>query len=197
MKPEKAVEDLKKLAKEVDDQGGIVVQLANHLIDQPIFQKCSGSPRPELHHYGDHGLVVHTSEVVRGCLHMANLYSRYKIDKTELYLAALYHDAGKTRDYHEIDNPEAPWGSTDHKRNIYHISRSVIIWTLALERLGISPKFREKYEDKVVHAILAHHGRREWGSPVGPNSRVAWLLHLCDNISARLCDVNTIDRGIQ
>ena len=39
----------------------------------------------------------------------------------------------------------------------------------------------------------AHHGIRAWGSPVSPNTQLAWLLHLSDNLSARLndCDRRT------
>jgi 23S rRNA maturation-related 3'-5' exoribonuclease YhaM len=48
-------------------------------------------------------------------------------------------------------------------------------------------------EDEVLHAILAHHGFQEFGSPVQPNSKVAWLLHLCDSISARMDDVDKMD----
>ena len=44
--------------------------------------------------------------------------------------------------------------------------------------------------DEVLHAILSHHGRREYGSPVSPSTRIAWLLHLCDSISARMFDCN-------
>ena len=41
------------------------------------------------------------------------------------------------------------------------------------------------------------HGQREWGSPVMPKSRVAWLLHLSDGISARMADCETTDHVYQ
>jgi len=47
--------------------------------------------------------------------------------------------------------------------------------------------------DKVLHAILAHHGCREAGSPVAPKTREAWLVHFCDGISARMDDADTWD----
>jgi len=43
-----------------------------------------------------------------------------------------------------------------------------------------------QYHDAVLHCILSHHGRREWGSAVAPSSREAWLVHLADMKSARM-----------
>jgi 23S rRNA maturation-related 3'-5' exoribonuclease YhaM len=73
---------------------------------------------------------------------------------------------------------------------IHHISRSAIIWAEAASRLYTN---YSKYYEPVLHAILAHHGFREAGSPVAPKTRVAWLVHLCDNISARMDDADTFD----
>ena len=165
-----------------------VIDLSNQLLDLK-FQFWSGSSNPIYHHYGNYGLLIHTCEVTSTCLLMRKSYSQYDIDETELFLAALFHDAGKIYDYEKV---KGVWGSTEHKRTIHHISRSAIIWNkyVALE----STEFQERYEEKVTHAILAHHGQREWGSPVSPKTRVAWVLHLCDNLSARLYDADTRDR---
>jgi 23S rRNA maturation-related 3'-5' exoribonuclease YhaM len=46
----------------------------------------------------------------------------------------------------------------------------------------------------ITHNILSHHGMREWGSPVAPATKEAWILHLCDNMSARLDDCNKHDK---
>lgn len=199
---------LKELAaKVVSPWQGTVVDLCNHLVDQEDFRIWTATCRPNAHHYGDGGLIVHTSEVVRTCLEVRNLYPQHEINEAELFLSALYHDAGKMWDYErtgiispddpaactEIDREFYGWQGTSHKRKIHHISRSALVWSKALDEVGVHPNFRNDYEDAVLHAILAHHGQREWGSPVAPKSRVAWLLHLCDGISARLYDADTLD----
>jgi 3'-5' exoribonuclease len=33
--------------------------------------------------------------------------------------------------------------------------------------------------------MLAHHGRKEWGSPVEPATNEAWILHAADMMSSR------------
>jgi 23S rRNA maturation-related 3'-5' exoribonuclease YhaM len=180
----KAAENLRIFAEELG-----VEELAARLLTDERFLTWSGSSKPNQHHYGDYGLVIHTWEVVQTCRHNRLLYPQYNIDETELYLAALYHDAGKMYDY--MEGSGAPWTSAPHKRYIHHISRSAIIWSEAVSKTHKA--FQDKYADPVLHAILAHHGQRQWGSPVAPKSRVAWLLHLCDGISARLYDADTLD----
>lgn len=142
------------------------------------------------------------------------------IDELELFFAALFHDAGKMYDYERIPETQtiitkeldsynltsAPnqWTSAPHKRLIHHISRSSIIWSEACSKFGdiefdnlgrqnLMSNIYGRYHDKVLHAILAHHGRREYGSPVAPLTRVAWMVHICDQMSARMNDADTLD----
>ena len=171
--------------------GKDVATIAEKVLTYPGFEECSGSSKPEQHHYGTGGLQQHTWEVAHLCASNAQWFNN--IDMNELFLAALFHDVGKVHDYQLVDGPmhyePKVWIAAPHKRNIHHISRSAIIWSKAVESTGL---FRD-IEDEVLHAILAHHGLREFGSPVAPNSKVAWLLHLCDSISARMDDVGRWD----
>lgn len=153
--------------------------ISSRVLNDIRFQKWSGSEYRDgkkRHHYGEYGLVQHTAEVVRLCMNMTQVYP--KLDKTILFLAALFHDIGKTYDY--IPREDG-WKATDHKKLFHHITRSVLIWEETATKAGLS-----KIKDAVTHAILAHHGLREWGSPVAPQTPEAWVLHLCDSMSARL-----------
>ena len=38
----------------------------------------------------------------------------------------------------------------------------------------------------LLHLVIAHHGEREFGSPVEPKTPEAWALHLIDNLDAKL-----------
>jgi 23S rRNA maturation-related 3'-5' exoribonuclease YhaM len=67
---------------------------------------------------------------------------------------------------------------------IHHISRSGLVWCQAAQNAG----WNQPDIDEVWHCILSHHGMKEWGSPVAPQTRMAWLLHLADGLSARLDD---------
>jgi 3'-5' exoribonuclease len=37
----------------------------------------------------------------------------------------------------------------------------------------------------VIHCILSHHGRKDWGSPVEPATLEALVLHQADMLSAK------------
>jgi 3'-5' exoribonuclease len=155
------------------------------------------------HHDFDGGLARHTREVIELCFDTAKRLKLEKVDKKELFLSALFHDAGKMYDYminpnkdivcYDMDGNKCPqepkFIASRHKRMIHHISRSALIWSHAV----VNTKYADEYHDKVLHNILSHHGQREYGSPVAPNSQVAWLLHLCDGISARMNDCDRLD----
>ena len=185
-----ALKDLKNYAYNLGTDVEIV---ANYLLQDPRLPYWSGSSLKIQHHYGKGGLVIHTHETVGLCFNNATYFPQYDIDKTELFLAALFHDAGKLYDYAPVEMYKVDysvWESTSHKRYIHHISRSALMWS---EASKLSNEIWEKYHDKVLHAILAHHMSRDFGSPVAPKSRVAWLVTLCDNMSARMCDAESWD----
>ncbi len=130
--------------------------------------------------------------MIRLCLQQEEFFRGlgHTMDKQVLFLSALFHDFGKIWDY--VPTPltnRAHWQAAHHKRVIHHISRSGVEWTKAVTSL----KECQSIEDEVLHCILAHHGLREWGSPVFPWSREAWVLHLCDGLSARMNENGRID----
>ena len=40
--------------------------------------------------------------------------------------------------------------------------------------------------ENLLHAVIAHHGRKEWGSPQEPKTKEAWTVNLIDMLSSRL-----------
>lgn len=168
------------------DLSGVV----DEFLQDRRFASWSGSDSKLKHHYGEGGLALHTWEVIQLGFSTAKTLN-LSIDEREWFLAALFHDSGKMFDYEPITAGDfSEWKASDHKRLIHHISRSAVIWT----KLCVRHQDKlDRYSDSVLHAILAHHGQREWGSPVAPKTRIAWLLHLCDNLSARMNDCDKLD----
>lgn len=196
MTPQAALESLQLMAS-----GNKVRGISDVVLKMNGFTTSSASSRPTQHHYGTGGLVRHTEEVVKFCL-LNNAITGNCVDPARMFLAALFHDVGKIWDYEEVLDPKSStedgvlpeeseipkiWRGTEHKKNIHHITRSALIWNDAARQ------FKIENPDEILHAILAHHGLREWGSPVTPNSKMAWLLHLCDGLSARLDDCLSFD----
>lgn len=171
--------------------GTEVAEISKVVLENPKFATWWGGLRTQ-HHDFDGGLALHTTEVVELCFNSVKTLGLDKVDKKELFLSALFHDAGKMYDYQPkpigAEGPDMI--SAPHKRIIHHISRSALIWSHAVVE---HPEFSDEYHDPVLHNILSHHGHREWGSPVAPKTQVAWLLHLCDGISARMNDCEKLD----
>jgi 3'-5' exoribonuclease len=148
--------------------------IAATVLDDERFGLWPASSKPGKHHYRDGGLAQHTFEVCEGASHFVCGY-HWRL----LFLACLFHDVGKMWDYEKKDGV---WGPTPHRDTIGHVSRSAMVW----EGVSLGTEMTQQEIQSVTHAILAHHGHREWGSPVTPQTKMAWILHLCDMMSARL-----------
>lgn len=160
--------------------------LARPVLSDEGFALWTATANPKGHHYGEGGLAVHTREVVNLCLGNNRILGQPVLVKL-LFIAALWHDYGKIWDY-EPTKDGSGWQNTDHKYRIHHIQRSA----LEFQRAILSPEHTNSpgwlttsQENEIVHAILAHHCQPDWGSPVRPHTTMAWILHCCDQMSAR------------
>jgi len=168
--------DFTKLKELATGMGGSMAVMSR-VLDDPKFHVWTGSTGS--HHYGNGGLAAHTFEVINLCLvsNIALATTNKNVDPLQLFYAALFHDIGKTYDYTPVSGDLREWTTTSHYKNVGHLTRSALIWS------EVAGDYKDK--EDVLHAILAHHNLREWGSPAQPHSRLAWILHTCDQMSAR------------
>jgi 3'-5' exoribonuclease len=153
------------------------------------------------HHSGSGGLMLHTAQVAQIALNTAIMAS---LNQDVVLVAAIWHDQGKIFDYERVPdqtgNPSAApeWRYTEHHSMIRHVVRSFSNFVLSVEpqtvwahHLGAPPTAEQVANRAAIeHCILAHHGRKEWGSPVEPQTPEAWALHLAD-LTSVLC----VDKG--
>jgi 3'-5' exoribonuclease len=140
------------------------------------------------HHAYTGGLAEHTLEVLRYLNAQTVVFPNVNTDV--LITAAVWHDYMKVREYvpwapsgFEIPVPQPEWmcATDGFGKKIGHISAGAALFCTTAGERGVSRDTAEK----VVHCILAHHGRREWGSPVEPQTLEALLLHQADMLSAK------------
>ena len=131
------------------------------------------------HHSRLGGLLLHTVEVGRIALAMAELHP-HGLDRDLLLTGALLHDIGKIEAYQ--------WGGGFRVTVAGMALGHVMLGARMLEQrlAGMGPTGLTEIERQLLlHLLLSHHGRLEFGAPVAPMTLEAELLHLADNASAR------------
>lgn len=142
---------------------------------QKLFKPYSEYPAAtSVHHAYPGGLLNHTYQM----LHMLEgLYPclPYPIKIERCILAILFHDYGKLYEYNKQ-------GETQQDMYLLgHIYLSAHKLNIELDNQGVDAEETKR----IVHCVLAHHGQREFGSPVLPCTQEASIVTYLDNISAK------------
>jgi 3'-5' exoribonuclease len=148
---------------------------------------CTAPAAARIHQAYIHGLLEHTLNVVRNALALGEVYG--PVDRDLLITAGLLHDVGKIREY--------DWRRTitytDEGRLLGHISIGAGMIDGVIREMQRSPEgFPEHYRLHILHLILSHHGKLEYGSPTIPKTREAFLLHYADYNDAYMASFNEL-----
>lgn len=135
---------------------------------------ASAGHHPESHRIPG-GLVTHTLEVARSAMAMCG---SNRVMAKRAYVAAVFHDYGKIHEYTITD------GAVKKLPFVQLIGHVVYGWKSFLDAAGAVGMNGEDVAE-IAHALLSHHGRREFGSPVTPQTQLAMILHTADGMSAR------------
>ena len=139
------------------------------------FRKHSAAK--SIHHSFMGGLLEHTLSVTGLCQYYADHYPILKRDL--LITAALFHDMGKIKEL--SDFPKNDY--TDEGQMLGHIYMGARAVEETADKI---PGFPRKLKNELIHCILAHHGKLEFGSPKVPAIIEALALHMADNTDAKL-----------
>ena len=148
---------------------------------------CAWPAARQRHGACRHGLLAHSLRVGVIAEHLSAAYRSGGLPHDHHLVAAacLLHDVGKIYTLPAI--AEAPLPASAAVCD--HITHSVLMIATAATTLetSISPSRLQR----LLHAVLAHHGRKEWGAPVEPQAVEAWLVHLADLAESRLWQWST------
>ncbi|HCA34931.1 MAG TPA: hydrolase [Lachnospiraceae bacterium] len=127
-----------------------------------------------IHHDYVGGLLEHSVTVAEYAVSFQEAYPQ--MDKDLLIAGGLLHDIGKLSELAPIPLNDY----TDSGRLLGHITIGYQMVHEAGARIGL---LSQKKLLQLEHMILSHHGEREFGSPVVPETMEAMALHMAD-----LCD---------
>lgn len=169
--------ELTGLIASVSDHG--LHRLLAGLFRGKLLEEFSRAPAAKMmHHACLGGLLEHTLSVAGLALKICDHYPR--LNRDLLLAGALVHDLGKVR---EFSYASLPFAYTDQGRLIGHLVLGAEMVRGQAENV---PELAPARLDQVLHLILSHHGRFEFGSPCLPMTSEAILLHHLDDMDAKM-----------
>jgi len=146
--------------------------------DGEFMEDFAASPASiQLHSAAVGGLLHHTLNVARLCLKAAELHP--DLDRDLVLAGALLHDIGKVQSFKVTSNISQ---TTDG-----NLLGHIILGDQELTaRIAKAEGFPNDLTMKLRHILLAHHGKKDWGSPVEPMLPEALVVHESDDLDAKL-----------
>lgn len=135
-----------------------------------------------IHHGYLGGLIEHTLSVLNLAVTAAR-QTPENLDRDLVIAGAILHDIGKIHTY--------TWERgfierSDLGRLIEHLVIGPMMIKEAANDMGI--EFIKI--QKLLHIIVSHHGKKEWGSPVEPATKEAMIVHRADELDSKMAIVD-------
>jgi len=152
--------------------------LDSFFADRDFMEAFATSPASiSLHSAAVGGLLYHTVHVAKLCVRVTELHP--ELERDLVIAGALLHDIGKVQSFKVTSNIQA----TEQGNLVGHI---ILGDQELLAHIAKMPEFPELTASKLRHILLAHHGKKEWGSPVEPMFPEALAVHEADDLDAKL-----------
>jgi 3'-5' exoribonuclease len=153
-----------------------------YLNDRELMRRFIQAPAAmTLHHAFLGGLLEHTLSVLRLAVSVLPQYPQVKRDI--VLMGVFIHDLGKCEELCW----ETGFNYTDDGRLVGHIARGAIL--LEHKACGVADAGEPVPEAALrvlMHIILSHHGKAEFGALVPPSTPEALLVSMLDNLDAKM-----------
>jgi 3'-5' exoribonuclease len=152
--------------------------LAALLADPAIAEAYREAPAArQLHHAWLGGLLEHVVSLLALAERVATHYPM--LDRDLLVTGVVLHDIGKIREL----TWQLGFAYTVEGVLLGHIQMGV---DLVEKTIATLPGFPDRLRTLVLHMILAHHGKLEFGSPKLPMTPEALVLNFLDDLDAKM-----------
>jgi 3'-5' exoribonuclease len=146
--------------------------------DENTARKFKKAPAAKtMHHPYLGGLLEHSLSLVKLCRKVGEHYQGIDVDL--LQTGAVLHDFGKID---ELAYDRA-FGYTDDGQMIGHLVMETI---MVADHIKQIPDFPDELRRHLLHMLLAHHGKLEYGSPKLPSTPEALMLAYLDDLDSKV-----------
>ncbi|MCX8147314.1 MAG: HD domain-containing protein [Candidatus Woesearchaeota archaeon] len=171
------------LKKTIDcvENKDIKTLLNNIFYDKEIENKFKRHPGSiEIHHNWIGGLLQHTLEVLDYCMLSKKHFPG--LDSDLLIAGSLLHDIGKIE---ELEMTTRIKG-TEKGQLIGHLPIGMMFVSKKIDEIN---GFDNDLKNKILHMIVSHHGKLEYGAPKEPMFPEALAVYYADEISAKMAEI--------
>ena len=164
----------------------LVEEVENEHLRQLLFRVISDPEVADLlrvapaargmHHAFRSGLLEHTVSMATMGRQLAIHYS---LNADLVVAGCVLHDLGKIWELDISSSIEY----TDEGRLLGHLTMEVLYVDRVIAEMSAFPG---EIRRQLLHILLAHHGRYEYGSPRRPKTPEALLVHMADNLDSKM-----------
>jgi len=156
----------------------VVEALTNALVPGEVWGAYWTAPAATIMHQGyREGLFEHSVQVASIAFDVCKSWCR-EADQNVLVIAGLLHDIGKIVEYSDpLTRTLTTTGKLFGNTTLSHQMVFDFIEPIEMDVVA---------KANILHCVLAHHGRKDWGSPVVPQTIEAHIIHLADQMSAKI-----------
>jgi 3'-5' exoribonuclease len=160
-------------------------QLLDGVVQDPeIVPRLKRAPAAKVMHHAYYGgLLEHVLSLCDLCRVVLGHYPEANADL--LLSGAVLHDVGKLREL----SYERSLGYTDEGQLLGHI---LIEYELVAKKIDAIEGFPPELKTLVLHMLVSHHGKYEFGSPKLPMFREALLLHYLDDLDSKMAAMRIV-----
>lgn len=129
-----------------------------------------------MHHAFRSGLLEHTVSMATMGLELAR---HYALNADLVVAGCILHDLGKIWELDISSSIEY----TDEGRLLGHLTMEVLFVDRLISEISAFP---DETRRQLLHILLAHHGRYEYGSPRRPKTPEALVVHMVDLLDSKM-----------
>jgi len=155
------------------------------VMDEMGDQFRTGTAAISMHHAYRHGLLEHTTHMVRAARALLPLYPQ--VDADLAIAGIILHDIGKLEEYQ---------GDFAAKvSRIGTLQGHVVLGFRTARKAAIQSKLNPDLTERLEHIILSHQGEKAWGAAAMAATPEAVFVSMVDNLDAKMGMVQRVLRN--